>query len=60
MKPDFVSAYNNRGIAYHQKGEYDLAIDDYNIAIKPESELSEAFCGRAHVYMIFLWTENLW
>ena len=33
INPKFVKAYNNRGIAYIWKKQYDLAIADFNKAI---------------------------
>ena len=34
-------AYNNRGNAYAGKGQYDLAIQDYDELIKPQTELRQ-------------------
>ena len=34
MKHDYAKAYKNRGDAYNHKGDYDLAITDYNTAIQ--------------------------
>ena len=33
LKPNLAEAYYNRGITYGFKGDYDLAIEDYNRAI---------------------------
>ena len=33
-----ASAFNNRGVAYDDKGDYDRAIADYDQAIAPRSE----------------------
>jgi len=33
IKPDYSAAYNNSGIVYSDKNEYDLAIRDYSTAI---------------------------
>src|SRR2546429_5742743 len=30
LKPDYPTAFNNRGDAYHAKGDYDRAIQDYD------------------------------
>ena len=43
-------AYNNRGNAYALKGDYDLAIKDYEEAIKAKSDNSKAFYNRALAY----------
>jgi tetratricopeptide (TPR) repeat protein len=34
LKPDYVGAYNNRGIAYIQKGDYDKALADFREAVR--------------------------
>ena len=34
LKPEHANAYNNRGAAYLCKGELDLAIADFNVAVK--------------------------
>ena len=34
LNPDNAAAYNNRGVAYHTKGDYDHAIEDYMTAIR--------------------------
>ena len=41
MQPNFVIAYNNRGIAYADKGEHDLAIADFNMAIKLKPDYAD-------------------
>ncbi|MDD9859806.1 MAG: tetratricopeptide repeat protein [Nitrospira sp.] len=45
-------AYSNRGVAYVGKGDYDLAIQDYNEAIELRLEASIAYSNRsiAHLY----------
>jgi tetratricopeptide (TPR) repeat protein len=43
-------AYNNRGIARALKGEYDLAIEDYDFALKLNSTYSKAFNNRGIAY----------
>ena len=42
--------YNNRGIAYSKKGEHDLAIKDFDKAIKLKSDYAEAYNNRGNVY----------
>lgn len=34
LEPDFAIAYNNRGVAYENKGKLDVAMKDYSQAIK--------------------------
>ena len=46
LKPS-APAYNNRGIAYFDKGEWQKAIDDYTEAIRLNSRYGEAFNNRA-------------
>lgn len=43
-------AYNNRGTAYHAKGKFDLALLDYNSAIKLNPYYSNAYNNRGLVY----------
>ena len=52
MQPNFVIAYNNRGIAYADKGEHYLAIDDFNMAIKLKPDYAIAYNNRGTVYRI--------
>ena len=33
LKPDYASAYNDRGLAHYEKGDLDAAIKDYNETI---------------------------
>ncbi len=42
--------YNNRGIAYGEKGEHDLAIRDFDKAIELKSDYAEAYNNRGNVY----------
>ena len=30
LKPNYANAYNNRGVAYYGKGDYEKAIADFN------------------------------
>ncbi|MGH6907325.1 MAG: tetratricopeptide repeat protein [Aestuariivirga sp.] len=43
-------AYNNRGNAYSNKNEYDLAIADYDKAIALNPEYAEAYNNRGNAY----------
>jgi len=42
--------YNNRGLAYDEKGERSLALSDYNRAIAISPEFTEAYINRGIVY----------
>ena len=50
INPKFVKAYNNRGIAYTWKKQYDLAIADFNKAIELDPKNGKAYNNRAIVY----------
>lgn len=50
IKPNFDSAYNNRGFAYDEKGEYDKAIADYNKAIEINPKFDAAYNNRGSSY----------
>jgi len=43
-------AYNNRGSAFHYKGQYDRAISDYNKAIEIDPEYALAYFNRGVAY----------
>jgi tetratricopeptide (TPR) repeat protein len=47
---DWSVVYNNRGIAYYEKGDYDLAIQDLNEAIHLSPNDEKAFYGRGLAY----------
>jgi Flp pilus assembly protein TadD len=42
LEPDSVGAYNERGMAYYEKGDYDQAIVDYDQAIRLKADFEEA------------------
>jgi len=46
-----ANAYNNRGLAYHEKGEYKLAIDDLARAAELMPRLANVYYNRACVYV---------
>src|SRR5687768_8327445 len=49
---NLYAAYYNRGLAYYLRGDYDLAITDFDAAIALKSE-ADAFIGRglAHFHL---------
>jgi len=47
---NLASAFNNRGVAYDDKGQFDLAITDYNQAIRLEPNSADAFNNRGNAY----------
>ncbi len=53
LNPKSASAYNNRGVAYKNKGEYDRAIADYDKAISLNPKYASAYNNRAWAY--FKW-----
>jgi Flp pilus assembly protein TadD len=44
--------YNNRGIAYGEKGQYDQAISDFNKAIEMNPAYGKAYTNRGIVYRL--------
>ena len=38
-----AGAYNNRGLAYGEKGQYDQAISDFNKALEINSRYADAY-----------------
>ncbi len=48
-----ASAYHLRGLAYYEKGQYDLALEDYNQSIRPDSTDPDpdVFTGRGNIYL---------
>ena len=51
MNPQDALAYNNRGYAYDDKGEYDQAIKDYGKAIELNPQYALAYNNRGYAYM---------
>jgi tetratricopeptide (TPR) repeat protein len=50
LNPEYVFAYNNRGLAYSHLKEYDKAISDYNRAIELNPEHAKAYYNRGVAY----------
>ena len=47
---DLATAFDNRGTAYYRKGRYDLAIEDYNQAIRLNANEAALFLHRGAAY----------
>ncbi len=47
LNPDYSEAYNNRGVAYRKKGEYDRAILDFDKAIELNPDGVLAYFNKA-------------
>lgn len=45
-----ATAFNNRGLAHDRKGEYDLAVQDYDQAVRLDPNSSDAFYNRGNTY----------
>lgn len=50
LKPDYADAYNERGIAYSQFGQYQRALDDFNEAIRLKPDNVKAHSNKAIAY----------
>jgi lipoprotein NlpI len=50
LNPKMGKAYNNRGIAYMGRQQYDLAIADFNKAIELDPKNGQAYNNRAIAY----------
>jgi tetratricopeptide (TPR) repeat protein len=50
LRPDYAEAFNNRGIVFYDKTQYDRAIQDYDQAIRLQPDLAEAFNNRSLAY----------
>jgi tetratricopeptide (TPR) repeat protein len=51
MDPEDANAYNNRGIASANKGQYVTAIANFTRALKRNPVYAEAYFNRGHVYI---------
>ncbi len=51
-KPECALAYYNRGTAYLDLGQYQLAVDDYSQAIRLSSRDAEVYAARAFTYAL--------
>ena len=51
LDPNYVEAYKNRGMAYRNKGDYDLAIEDFGKAIQLNPNFAEAYFSRGSIYV---------
>lgn len=50
IDPSYVDAYNNRGIAYYNIGEYDKAISDFSQALRVNPNYADLYNNRGVVY----------
>ena len=50
IRPDFATAYSNRGLAKSRKGDNDGAIKDFDVAIRLNPDYALAYSGRAFAY----------
>ena len=50
LNPNLAEAYNNRGVAKSELGQYTSAIEDYTTAIKLKSNFADALNNRGNAY----------
>lgn len=50
LKPDYAEAFNNRGIAYFDLGQYERAIEDYSESIRIKPDEGSAYHNRGNAY----------
>ena len=50
LDPNYAVAYNERGNAYYERREYELALKDYNKAIAIKKDYADAYNNRAKLY----------
>ena len=53
-------AYNDRGISYGEKGQYDQAISDFTKALELNPRLAEAYSNRGAAYYFKREYEKSW
>ena len=46
LKPNYVEAYYNRGLAYYDNNNFEDAIEDYNEALRLKLDYASAYTGR--------------
>lgn len=51
LQPYDAIAYNNRGLAYADLGEYQSAIEDYNQAIRLKPDYANPYNNRGTIYL---------
>ena len=56
LYPKNASAYYNRGVAYHNKLQYDRAIADYDMAISLNTKYASAATKAKNTYLNLPWT----
>ena len=49
---DNYLAHNSRGIAYGERGQYQLAIEDFNEAIRLKPDYAKAYHNRGFAYLL--------
>jgi len=50
INPRIAEAYNDRGVAYYSKGQFDLSIADYNNALEINPRFAVAYYNRGNAY----------
>ena len=51
LDPDMPDAYNNRGNAFANLGEFDRAMNDYSKALNIDADYTDAYANRAFAYI---------
>jgi len=49
-QPNAPAPYNGRGLSYAALGDWDNAFDDFNAAIRLDSNIAESWSNQAMVY----------